>query len=90
MLTEHAPMPAADSTKQEDVHATKSSSRTKSLKSVESDSGDIEGRCEPEKSDSPPGELDLNYYHLVNEVWHFCSVDWGSQCKFRRFLLRRL
>lgn len=26
-------------------------------------------------------ELNLNYYHLVNEVWHFCSVDWGSRCK---------
>lgn len=26
-------------------------------------------------------ELNLNYYHFVNEVWHFCSVDWGSRCK---------
>lgn len=29
----------------------------------------------------PESELNLNYYHLVNEVWHFCSVDWGSRCK---------
>lgn len=29
----------------------------------------------------PESELNFNYYHLVNEVWHFCSVDWGSRCK---------
>ncbi|MCJ1468059.1 hypothetical protein MMC07_006685 [Pseudocyphellaria aurata] len=79
MLTEHAPMPAAGSTLQDDVHAITASPRPKSFKSVENHYGDIEGHYELGKSDPPPGKLDLNYYHLVNEVWHFCSVDWGSQ-----------
>ena len=26
--------------------------------------------------------LDLNHYRIVDEVWHFCSVDWGSRCKW--------
>ena len=25
--------------------------------------------------------LDLNHYKMVNEVWHFYSVDWGTNCK---------
>ena len=25
--------------------------------------------------------LDLNHYRIVNEVWHFMSVDWGYRCK---------
>lgn len=25
--------------------------------------------------------LDLNHYRIVDEVWHFSSVDWGSNCK---------
>jgi len=25
--------------------------------------------------------LDLNHYRLVDEVWHFSSVDWGPNCK---------
>lgn len=25
--------------------------------------------------------LDLSHYRMVNEVWHYCSVDWGARCK---------
>ena len=25
--------------------------------------------------------LDLNHYKMVNEVWHFYSVDWGTNCR---------
>ena len=25
--------------------------------------------------------LDISHYKVVNEVWHFCSVDWGKRCK---------
>ena len=25
--------------------------------------------------------LDLNHYKVINEVWYYCSVDWGSKCK---------
>lgn len=24
---------------------------------------------------------DMTHYNVVNEVWHYCSVDWGSRCK---------
>jgi hypothetical protein len=24
--------------------------------------------------------LDLNHYQIVDEVWHYSSVDWGSKC----------
>lgn len=79
MLTDHdKPMPAVVPTQQEDVQAMMDSSR----KSVESHTGDIEGLHELREFESRAGELDLNYYRLVNEVWHFCSVDWGSRCKF--------
>ena len=79
MLTDHdKPMPAVVPTQQEDVQAMMDSSR----KSVESHTGDMEGLHELSEFESRAGELDLNYYRLVNEVWHFCSVDWGSRCKF--------
>ncbi|KAL6718069.1 hypothetical protein ACLMJK_004154 [Lecanora helva] len=25
--------------------------------------------------------LDVSHYKVVNEVWHYCSVDWGERCK---------
>ena len=25
--------------------------------------------------------LDLNHYKVINEVWYYCSVDWGRKCK---------
>lgn len=88
MLTDHdKPMPAVVPTQQEDVQAIIDCSRPKSFKSVESHSGDIESHHEMEKLKSQAGELDLNYYRLVDEVWHFCSVDWGSRCRFLESLL---
>lgn len=83
MLTDHDKrMPAVVSTHQEDVQAIIDSSRPKGFTSVDSHSGDIEGHHELTEFESRSGELDLNYYRLVDEVWHFCSVDWGSRCKF--------
>lgn len=29
-------------------------------------------------------KLDLNHYRIVNEIWHFISVDWGHRCKSQR------
>lgn len=46
---------------------------------IEMASPSVLGASEPESE--LESELNLNYYHLVNEVWHFCSVDWGSRCK---------
>ena len=33
---------------------------------------------EPSDYEKPPN---LNHYRIVDEVWHFCSVDWGFKCK---------
>lgn len=86
MLTDHdKAMPAVVPTQQEDVQAVLESSRPKSFRSVESHFGDMEGHHELGERES--SELDLNYYRLVNEVWHFCSVDWGSRCKFLALML---
>lgn len=33
------------------------------------------------KSSDHDKPLNLNHYRIVDEVWHFCSVDWGFKCK---------
>ncbi|KAI9800774.1 MAG: hypothetical protein M1833_003191 [Piccolia ochrophora] len=33
------------------------------------------GRAKPRTLELP----DLNHYRLVDEVWHYCSVDWGDK-----------
>lgn len=50
-------------------------------KNLEYRVADLEGHLE--KSDSRSrrtGPLDLNHYRMVNEVWHYSSVDWGHKC----------
>jgi hypothetical protein len=27
---------------------------------------------------------DLSHYQLVNDVWHWSTVDWGRRCEFIR------
>lgn len=24
---------------------------------------------------------DLTFSHIINQIWHFCSVDYGRQCE---------
>jgi hypothetical protein len=50
-------------------------------KSVDARSSDIEMDEEGASSPIQSPLLDLSHYKLVNEVWHYCSVDWGSRCK---------
>ncbi len=53
-------------------------------KSVTEDSDDIEGQVEMQEVQSSTAAnsgLDLNHYHIVDEVWHYNSVDWGDKCK---------
>ena len=41
------------------------------------------------KIDTPPTQneaIDLNHYTIVNEVWHYASVDWGDRCETQRNL----
>ena len=52
----------------------------KNRKSVDTHSSDPEAFEMGESSKEDRG-LDLNHYRIVDEVWHFCSVDWGSKCK---------
>lgn len=39
------------------------------------------GEDQDQKSVSSDGVLDLNHYQIVDEVWHFASVDWSSNCE---------
>lgn len=53
-------------------------------KSIRNSSADLEGH--PSSSDQPSIKstsetLDLNHYRIVDDVWHFSSVDWGRNCK---------
>ena len=51
-------------------------------KSLQDDGVDLEGHIELTGSPSlNQGVLDLNHYRIVNDVWHFFSVDWGHNCK---------
>ncbi|KAK4695245.1 hypothetical protein P7C71_g2470, partial [Lecanoromycetidae sp. Uapishka_2] len=47
-------------------------------RSIETQSSDLESdeKAGPRQTRSPM--LDLNHYKVVNQVWHYCSVDWGS------------
>lgn len=52
----------------------------KERKSMDTHSSDPEAH-EMEESRRNDRPLDLNHYRIVDEVWHFCSVDWGSKCE---------
>ena len=48
--------------------------------SLESHSLDLEKDGMAISSTSRPPSLDLSHYKLVEEVWHYCSVDWSNKC----------
>ena len=49
-------------------------------RSVETQSLDLEKEGMAVPSTSRPPVLDLSHYKLVEEVWHYCSVDWSNKC----------
>ena len=50
-------------------------------KSLQTRVMDLEGYLDkPVGRSRRTGPLDLNHYRIVNEVWHFASVDWGHKC----------
>ena len=49
-------------------------------KSVESQSLDLEKEGVAIPTSLRPPMLDLSHYRLVDEVWHYCSVDWSNKC----------
>ena len=60
-------------------------------KSIESHSLDLEKEGMAIPATFGPPMLDLSHYKLVEEVWHYCSVDWSDKCMGTiRFLMSRL
>ena len=43
-------------------------------------SPDAESHEMQDGSEAPERMLNLNHYRIVNELWHFMSVDWGHKC----------
>ncbi|KAK3176454.1 hypothetical protein OEA41_007777 [Lepraria neglecta] len=51
-------------------------------KSMDARSSDIEMDIEGASSPVSSPMLDLSHYKMVNEVWHYFSVDWGTKCMY--------
>lgn len=53
-------------------------------KSILDGAADLEGRVsfseQPSVSSTRPS-LDLNHYQIVDDAWHYSSVDWGRNCE---------
>lgn len=49
--------------------------------SFESQGADLEMTPAFKQSASHALNLNLNHYRVVDQVWYYCSVDWGSKCK---------
>ena len=49
-------------------------------RSIESHSLDLEKEGTAGQTTTNPPILDLSHYKLVEEVWHYCSVDWSDKC----------
>ena len=63
----------------------KSRGSHKSNKSSKDDSLDSEesiGMTDMMHSTQLEMVRDLSHYHIVNDVWHWSSVDWGRRCEF--------
>lgn len=73
--------PAVAGTNPGRLHKMLHSPRVESFKLADSQSNDIEKTNDTQEQD--PGMIDLNHYRVINNVWHFFSVDWGHKCKIR-------
>ena len=49
--------------------------------SFETQSPDLEMTPTFEQPASLALGLDLNHWRMVDQVWYYCSVDWGDKCK---------
>ena len=56
-------------------------SRLKDSPSLDSHAADVEMTSADESPVSHSMSLDLNHYLIIDEVWYFCSIDWGDKCK---------
>lgn len=84
------PLYAAIDTPQNSTRAMASPHGKTEHNSLESHSTDLELNDMGDESIDHEGELDLNHYNIVNEVWYYCSVDWGSRCEPSCIFLRVL
>lgn len=55
--------------------------RLKDRSSLDSHAADVEMTSTDESPVSHSASLNLNHYLIIDEVWYFCSVDWGDKCK---------
>lgn len=55
--------------------------RLKDRSSFDSHALDVEMSSTSESPVSHATSLDLNHYRIIDEVWYFCSIDWGDKCK---------
>ena len=67
---------------QEFLHrGTSRTNSEKTNKGMELQVVDLEGHsANLEKRSHLMDPLDLNHYSLVDQVWHYSSVDWGHKC----------
>ena len=56
-------------------------SHTTQRKSTDTHSSDLEKDEKGVEVLAKSPMLDLSHYKMVNEVWHYCSVDWGAKCR---------
>lgn len=49
--------------------------------SRQSQASDPESQCEKATQPEKQHKLDLSHYKIVNEVWHYSSIDWGHKCE---------
>lgn len=83
ICTDHStPLHVDDGSRESDVSTWRShKSKFAGHNSTGSHSQDPENHGQNIHLISDASTLDLNHYNIVNEVWHYCSVDWGSRCK---------
>jgi hypothetical protein len=61
-----------------------SSGKSSSRKQTSQDSEESIGMTELMHSTQLDMVQDLSHYQLVNDVWHWSTVDWGRRCKFNQ------
>lgn len=57
-------------------------SKSQNSKNESLDSEESIGMTEMMHSTQLEMVRDLSHYHIVDEVWHWSTVDWGRRCKF--------
>lgn len=78
------PLPAVIDTRQSGTHLRTDPQLKYDRSPVDSQSSDLESNEKGNEASEHAANLDVNHYRMVNEVWYYCSVDWGSKCELAR------